>query len=227
MKKLHLMLTVFTVLNGSVITAAGVDAEHVTMSAESRAVATAADLDKVKTHILGYTDKLGLSSVAETVGHVGCCPWFSTTFDAAQRFLLEELAGQLLTRFLAIALDDLADGRLDGIAHGKKISYTHEVGVLLGLSISDEELTSEPLDESLLTRLVGFGHDIASMIQEHGTTKEALIQAAGAFAAKKMDKARKNLAVALIQEADRIIELELGNGAIDGLDEHGVAIDWK
>lgn len=196
-------------------------------SPASRAVASAADLDRIKAHIRGYGEKLGLPDKVETVGAVGCCSFLSTTFKATERFLLNELAGQVLTRFLAIALDDLADGKLDGVAHGKKVFYAQEVAALLGVSVSEAELKSAPLDESIAVRLIGFSLDVTSRIIQTGGQKDQLIAAAGAFAKEKMDKARKSLAVALIQETDRIISLELGNGKIDGLDAQGMAIDWK
>lgn len=196
-------------------------------SPASRVVASAADLEKIKAHIRGYGATLGLPDKVEAVGAVGCCSFLSTTFKATERFLLNELAGQVLIRFLAIALDDLADGKLDGIAYGKKVSYAKEVAVLLGVSVSEEDLKSAPLNESLAVRLVGLGVDVTSRIIQAGGQKDQLIEAASAFAKEKMDKARKSLAVALIQETDRIIALELGNGAIDGLDAQGRAIDWK
>ena len=196
-------------------------------SAASRAVASAADLERIKAHIRGYGAKLGLPDKVEVVGKVGCSSWCSTTFKGAERFLLNEFAGQLLTRFLAIALDDLADGKLDGVAYGKKVSYAQEVAALLGVSVSEEDLKSAPLDESFGARLIAFSLDVTSIIIQTGSQKDQLIAAAGAFAKEKMEKARKSLAVALIQETDRIISLELGNGKIDGLDANGIAIDWK
>lgn len=213
---------------GDVIVAVRHDTNITPTTPLSRAAASAEDLGRIKAHILGYATKMGLPSEVETVGSTGCFACCSTTFDAAQRFLLNELAGQLLTRFLALALDDLADGRLDGIAAGKKISYAQEIAKLLGVEISEEELNATaPLDASLLARVGGFAIDVTQLILAHGATKDGLLEAAGAFAKKKMDKARKSLAVALIQESDRIIRLELGNGIIDGLDERGLVIDWK
>lgn len=196
-------------------------------ASDVRAVVSAADLEKIKAHIRGYGAKLGLPAEVAVVGQVGCCAFLSTTFKDAERFLLNEFAGQLLTRFLAIALDDLADGKLDGIAYGKKVSYAKEVASLLGVSVSEEELNVAPLDETLLVRLVGFSLDVVKMIIETQGQKDKLIDAMGAFVKEKMNKARKSLAVALIQETDRIISLELGNGKIDGLDARGIAIDWK
>lgn len=193
----------------------------------SRAVASAADLERIKAHIRGYGATLGLPDNVKAVGTVGCSAWCSTTFKDAERFLLNEFAGQLLTRFLAIALDDLADGKLDGVAYGKKVFYAQEVAAMLGVSVSEEELKSVPLDEGFAVRLVGLLVDVTGRIIQTGGQKDQLIAAAGAFAKEKMDKARKSLAVALIQETDRIIALELGNGAIDGLDAQGMAIDWK
>lgn len=193
----------------------------------SRAVASTADLERIKAHIRGYGATLGLPDKVKAVGKVGCSAWCSTTFESAERFLLNEFAGQLLTRFIAIALDDLADGKLDGIAYGKKVSYAQEVAALLGVSVSEEELKAVPLDEGLAVRLLGLGLDVTSKIIQTGGQKDLLIASASAFAKEKMEKARKSLAVALIQETDRIISLELGNGAIDGLDVNGIAIDWK
>lgn len=193
----------------------------------SRAVASAADLERIKAHIRGYGATLGLPDNVKAVGKVGCSAWCSTTFKDAERFLLNEFAGQLLTRFLAIALDDLADGKLDGVAYGKKVFYAQEVAAMLGVSVSEEELKSVPLDEGVAVRLVGLLVDVTGRIIQTGGQKDQLIAAAGAFAKEKMDKARKSLAVALIQETDRIIALELGNGAIDGLDAQGMVIDWK
>jgi hypothetical protein len=194
---------------------------------DSRATASAADLEKIKAHIRSYGTKLGLPADVEVVGSIGCCSFLSTTFKDAERFLLNEFAGQLLTRFLAIALDDLADGKLDGIAYGKKVSYAQEVAALLGVSVSEEDLKAAPLEATLLGRLIGFSLDVTKMIIETQGQKDKLIDAAGAFANEKMEKARKSIAVALIQETDRIISLELGNGKIDGLDAKGMAIDWK
>lgn len=193
----------------------------------ARAIASAEDLEKIKAHIRGYGAKLGLPAEVKVVGQVGCCALLSTTFKDAERFLLNEFAGQLLTRFLAIALDDLADGKLDGIAYGKKVSYAQEVASLLGVPVSEEELKASPIDDSLLARVVGFSLDVTKMIIDTQGQKDKLVDAMGAFAKEKMNKARKSLAVALIQETDRIISLELGNGRIDGLDAQGVAIDWR
>jgi hypothetical protein len=193
----------------------------------SRAVASAEDLVKIKAHIRGYGSTLGLPDKIEAVGNVGCCALFSTTFKVTERFLLNELAGQVLTHFLAMAMDDFADGKMDGIADGKKISYAKEVAKLLGVQVSEDELKSAPIDNTLVVRLIGFSADVVSRLVETGGQKDQLIAAASAFAKEKMDKARKSLAVALIQETDRIISLELGNGKIDGLDANGIAIDWK
>lgn len=189
---------------------------------------TEEDLNRIKQHILGYGKQLGLPDRVVTVGQNCCFSIFSTTFKSAERFLLNELAGQLLTRFLAIALDDLADGKLDGIAQGKKVSYAQEVGSLLGFEVSPNDLNATaPLDASWTIRLIELGVDIANIIIQSDGQKDKLLQAAGAFAKDKMNKARKSLAVALIQETDRIIALELGNGKIDGLDVEGHAIEWK
>lgn len=202
-------------------------AEPVSATAAATTAASATDLERIKTHILGYGQAMGLPDRVEVVGRSSCLPCCKTVFDATQAFLLNELAGQILTRFLAMALDDAADGRLDGIAHGKKISYALEIGQLLGVPINESELRSAPVDPSLLTRLVGLGTDIAIIIQENADQKEKIVAALRAVAQKKMDRARKSLAVALIHEADRIIALELGNGVIDGLDASGKAINWK
>ena len=196
-------------------------------SAPARVAATAADLEKIKAHIRGYVTKLGLPENVEVVGQIGCCSFLSTTFNATERFLLNEFAGQLLTRFLAIALDDLADGKLDGIAYGKKVSYANEVAAMLGVTVSEEELKPAPVDATLLGRLIGFSLDVTKIIIETQGQQDKIVSALGAFAKEKMNKARKSLAVALIQETDRIISLELGNGKIDGLDANGIAIDWK
>lgn len=213
----------------------GISVHDVVVSAEpfgeaaaaSRAVASAADLERIKAHIHGCGAKLGVPDKVEAVGKVGCTVLCSTSFKSAERFLLNEFAGQLLTRFLAIALDDLADGKLDGIAYGKKVSYAQEVAALLGVSVSEEELKSAPLDESFAVRLINFSLEVTTLIIQTGGQKDQLIVAAEAFAKDKMNRARKSLAVALIQETDRIISLELGNGKIDGLDANGIAIDWK
>lgn len=194
----------------------------------SRGGTSADDLARIKQHILGYGKQLGLPDDVVVVGQTGCCPLFSTSFNDAERFLLNEFAGQLLTRFLAIALDDLADGQLDGIAYGRKVSYAKEVGELLGVKVSEEDLKEPaPLDAGWMVRLIELSVDVTSMIIQSGGQKEKLVVAAGAFAKDKMNKARKSLAVALIQETDRIIALELGNGRIDGLDAEGHVIDWK
>jgi hypothetical protein len=193
----------------------------------SRAVASAQDLEKIKANIREYGAKLGLPKNVEPVGDSGCFSWCSTTFGIAERFLLNEVAGQLLTRFLAIALDDLADGQLDGIANGKKVSYAQEVAALLGVSVSEEDLATVPLDESFASRLIGFSIALTTTILQTGGQKDQLIAAAEAFVKDKMDKARKSLAVALIHEADRIITLELADGKMDGIDANGVAIDLK
>jgi hypothetical protein len=196
--------------------------------APAKAAVAQEDLARIQRHILGYGRQLGLPDSVTVVGQAGCCPIFSTTFKDAERFLLNEFAGQLLTRFLAIALDDLADGKLDGIAYGKKVSYAQEVGALLGINISDSDLkTTAPIDESWILRVIELSVDVSTMIIQSGGQKEKLIEAAGAFAKEKMKKARKSLAVALLQETDRIIALELGNGKLDGLDAEGHAIDWK
>lgn len=196
--------------------------------AAASAVASADDLQRIKAHIFGYAQNLGLPAESEVVGSVGCFAWCSTTFDAAEEFLLKELAGQLLARFMAIALDDLADGRLDGEAFGHKVSYAGEVGKLLGIDVSDVELTASPIDESLVSKLTALGGDVFTMIQAYQAGgQKSLEDALGAFAKRKMDKARKSLAVALIHEVDRIIELELANGAVDGLDGSGARIDYK
>lgn len=195
---------------------------------DSRVTASAEDLKKINAHLRSYGEKLGLPSNVEAVGNVGCCSLLSTTFKDAERFLLNEFAGQLLTRFLALALDDLADGILDGVAYGKRVSYAQEVAALLGVTISEDELKAAPqVDSGLLVRLVGFSIDVTKIIIETQGQKDKLIAAAGAFAKEKMEKARKSIAVALIQETDRIISLELGNGKVDGLNAEGVAIDWK
>lgn len=244
MKKSLLLLTTVLSFGMSAVSAAapemvdvagGVGIHDVVVSTEpfgdsapvSRAVASAADLERIKAHIRGYGAKLGLPDKVEVVGKIGCSSWCSTTFQGAERFLLNEFAGQLLTRFLAIALDDLADGKLDGIAYGKKVSYAQEVAAMLGVSVSEEELKSAPLDESFAARLIGFSLEVTSIIIQTGGQKDQLMAAAGVFAKDKMNRARKSLAVALIQETDRIISLELGNGKIDGLDAKGIAIDWK
>lgn len=195
---------------------------------ERSEAAPAEDLARIKQHILGYTKQLGLSDRVVSVGQNCCCLMFSTTFKNAERFLLNEFAGQLIIRFLAIALDDLADGKLDGIAQGKKVSYAQEVGMLLGVEVSPTDLNATvPLDECWMIRLIELSVDIANIIIQSDGQKDKLLQAAGAFAMDKMNKARRSLAVALIQETDRIIALELGNGKIDGLDAEGHAIDWK
>jgi|GEM_PF-2628951 len=243
MKKSLLLLTTLLTFNMSTLSAAegvadsaaagGVALGEVAVvvnsaAPASRPAASATDLDRIKAHILGYAGKFGLPEEVETVGSTGCFACCSTTFDAVQRDLLNKLAGQLLTRFLALALDDLADGRLDGIAYGKKISYSQEIASLLGVEISEEELrATTPLDASLLERVGRFAIDVSGLILTHGATKDGLLAAAGAFAQTKMDRARKSLAVALVRESDRIIRLELGNGKIDGLDEGGMVIDWK
>jgi hypothetical protein len=244
MKKSLLLLTTLLTFNMSTLSAAegvadsaaagGVALGEVAVVVNSavpasRPAASAADLDRIKAHILGYAGKFGLPAEVETVGSTGCFACCSTTFDAAQRFLLNDLAGQLLTRFLALALADLEDdGSLDGIAYGKKISYSQEIASLLGVEISEEELRATiHVDASLLERVGRFASDVSGLILTHGTTKDGLLAAASAFAKTKMDRARKSLAVALVRESDRIIGLELGNGKIDGLDERGMAIDWK
>lgn len=201
---------------------------HESAPTTERAAAGAADLARIKGHILGYAGKFGLPSEVTAVGSTGCFACCGTTFDEAQRFLLNELAGQVLTRFLALTLDDLADGRLDGIAYGKKISYAQEIANLLGVEITEEELrTTAPVDSSLLVRVGSLALDVTQMIIAHAGQKEKLLEAAGAFAKSKMDKARKSLGVALVREADRIIALELGNGKVDGLDGAGQVINWK
>lgn len=193
------------------------------------AAATASDLESIKTHILGYGRALGLSETIEVVGSSGCCSaLFGTTFNSMERYMLNELAGQLMTRLLALALDDIADGNLDGIANGKKIQYAEEVGRLLGIEISEQELSGAlSLETPLIARIAGFAVEVTSMIIANAHHKDSLLDAMGAFAKKKMNKARKSLAVALLQEANRIIRLELGNGRIDGLDADGLPIDWK
>lgn len=212
----------------SVASRTGTESFDEAASHVSRVVASADDLERIKAHIRGYGAKLGLPDKVVSVGNVGCSSWCSTTFKAAERFLLNEFAGQLLTRFLAIALDDLADGKLDGIAYGKKVSYAQEVGRLLGVDVSEEELkASAPVDESWAVRLIELSVDLTTIIVQSEGQKDKLIESAGAFAKDKMSKARKNLAVALIQETDRIIALELGNGKIDGLDAQGAVIDWQ
>lgn len=188
---------------------------------------TAGDLERIKAHIIGFGQKLGLPADAEVVGSAGCFAWCSTTFDAAERFLLEEVSGQMLARFLAIALDDLSDGQLDGHVFGQKISYAAEVGELLGIDVSEVELSAERLEESLVVKLTRLGGDLFTLIQAQQEGQDRLREAATAFAKRKMDRARKSLAVALIREADRIIALELANGAVDGLDGSGAAIDYK
>jgi hypothetical protein len=232
MKKSFLLLTTILSFNVSVLSAAESNMPEVfsatpsTGQTDSRATASAADLEKIKAHIRSYGTKLGLPAEVEVVGNIGCCAFLSTSFKDAERFLLNEFAGQLLTRFLAIALDDLADGKWDGVAYGKKVSYAQEVAALLGVSVSDEEKAA-PLDATLLGRLIGLSLDVTKIIIETQGQKDKLIEAAGAFAKEKMEKARKSIAAAMIQETDRIISLELGNGKIDGLDAKGIAIDWK
>lgn len=191
------------------------------------AVATAADLLAIKQHIFGYGKKLGLPGKVTPVGGTGCFGCLNATFNAAEEFLLKELAGQVLARFLAIALDDFSDGRLDGCVFGKKVSYAAEIGALLGVTVSEEELKGAPVQQPLLIKLVGLGADISDVIIASQGTHEGVSAALGTFAKGKMDKARKSLAVALIREADRIISIELANGAIDGLDGDGRVIDYK
>lgn len=190
---------------------------------------TASDLESIKSHILGYGRALGLSETIEIVGSSGCCSaLFGTTFNSMERYMLNELAGQLMTRLLALALDDIADGKLDGIANGKKIQYAEEVGRLLGIEISEQELSgSVSLETPLIAKIAGFAAELTSMIVSNAHQADSLLDAMGAFAKKKMNKARKSLAVALLQEANRIIRLELGNGRIDGLGPDGLPIDWK
>jgi hypothetical protein len=190
MKKSLLLLTTILSLNISNLTAAAAEEAREPISASdvtfvtSRAAATADDLSRIRSHVLGYAGKFGLSETVEVVGKTGCCGFLSTTFDAAQRFLLNELAGQLLTRFLALALDDLADGKLDGIAHGKKISYAQEIAGLLGVSVSEEELRAAPADSSLLVRIVGLATDVTGMIVSSNGQKDELLKSAEAFAKK-------------------------------------------
>ena len=232
MKKSILLLSTLLTVNASVLCASepfepAAHGSPMSASSESRVVATAENLESIKAYIREFGAKLGLPANVEVVGQTSCCSFFSTTFKDTERFLLNEFAGQLLTRFLAIALDDLADGKLDGTANGKKVSYIREVANLLGVSVSDEELNSAPLDSTLGMRLVGFSLDVTKVIIETQGQHDKLVAAAGAFAKAKMDKARKSLAVALIHETHRIISLELGNDTIDGLDANGIAIDWK
>jgi len=197
-------------------------------ASNSSVVASKTDLGKIKQHILGYAQTLGLPSDVQTVSSAGCFACCSTAFNKVEEALLQEVAGQLLVRFLAIALDDVADGTLDGVVNGQKISYAKEIGQMLGISIDDTELKSIQLDDqSLMSRLVSLSGDIISVAVKSNGEKDEILKHLKELATKKMNKARKNLAVAMIQETDRIIELELGNGAIDGLDRNGSKIDWR
>lgn len=234
MKKSLLLLT--TILSFNILSVSAASANYhneplatVEPFGRERSEATPAeDLARIKQHILGYGKQFGLSDRVDSVGQDGGCSMFSATFKYAERFMLNEFAGQLLIRFLAIALDDLADGKLDGIAQGKKVSYAQEIGMLLGAEVTDADLNATaPLDEGWMIRLIELGIDITNIIVQSNGEKDRLLQEANAFAMKKMNKARKNLAVALIQETYRIIALELSNGKVDGLDAEGHAIDWK
>ena len=105
---------------------------------------------------------------------LGVCGCLRTSYNEAERFLLNKLAGQMLTRFLAIAMDDFADGKLDGIANGQKVSYAKEVGELLGVSVSEEDLKSEPLEEPLVVRLTSFVLELGKIIASNADDKDEL-----------------------------------------------------
>lgn len=205
----------------------------VAASTSSRAVASAKDVETIKRHMWSYAGKMGLrlnedgSPKVKDVGQSTLCSCLRTSFNDAERYLLNNMAGQILARFLAIAMDDFADGKLDGIANGKKVSYAKEIADLLGVSVTEEELRSQPLEEPLAIQLAGFAVELGGLIMSNANDKDQLVSSLGAFAEEKMFRARKYLAAALILEADRIIALELGNGKVDGLDANGMAIDWK
>ncbi len=192
-----------------------------------RAVAAETDLKKIRAHIHGYAKKMGVPEKVKDVGEGTFCSCLRTTYNGAERFLLEEISGQVLARFLAIAMDDFADGKLDGVANGKKVSYSQEVANLLGVEISEAELRSEPLDQPLVNRLLSLATEVGTLIIDTNGQTEKVLRSLGDFAEKKMHRARKYLASALIRETDRIIALELGNGAFDGLDSEGLVINWK
>jgi hypothetical protein len=226
-KSLLLVSTILSVVTSGASAAADVAASHEPFASGTVVASTKSDLDRIKAHINGYGSKLGLPETVSVVGQSGCSAWCSTTFNSAERFLLNELAGQVLTRFLAIALDDLADGKLDGMINGRKVSYAREVASMLGVEVSEEELKANPVEETLVERLVGLSMEVTVMLIHSGGQKDKIMEHASAFAKRKMDKARKNLAVALIQETDRIIMLELGNGKIDGLDGNNMPINFQ
>jgi hypothetical protein len=139
---------------------------------------------------------------------------------------------QAIMRIIPLLIQDLSDGKLDGKVFGKQVAYAKELEDILGIKLEDLDfnltvLSNEELHSTMVDRLIRLGSDIVKVVSASNSSPVSIITAVASVTHDRFYNARVILAKELLRESKRIIDLEMGNGEIDGLDAENKPIDWK
>lgn len=142
------------------------------------------------------------------------------------------LGRNVMSRLIVLAVSDIADGKLDGMAFGEKIDYLKEIEDILGIKLGGLSIETVQFSEvphrSWFSRIISLGQEVVVEIGKNPQfSYQGIVNSLDIVADRRFDNAKQIFAKALLVETKRIIEIEMANGKIDGLGKDDKPIDWK